>query len=89
LRSVGLVEKVKTARAHRSSRTPEKAQAHTMALVQFASGAARAAVYRREELKAGQRLRSPCIVTEYSATTLVPPGARARLDQFENLIIEP
>jgi N-methylhydantoinase A len=46
------------------------------------------AVYRREELPAGARLKSPCVVTEYSSTTLVPAGARACVDRLGNLIIE-
>ena len=46
------------------------------------------AVYRREELPAGARLQSPCVVTEYSSTTLVPAGTRASADKLGNLIIE-
>jgi N-methylhydantoinase A len=30
----------------------------------------------------------PCIVEEYDATCLVPPGARAVLDRFGNIIID-
>jgi N-methylhydantoinase A len=47
----------------------------------------RAAVYRRDELRAGMRLRTPCIVTEYSATTLVPENTSATLDTRANLVI--
>jgi N-methylhydantoinase A len=45
------------------------------------------AVYRREEIAAGSRLRVPCIVTEYSATTLIPSGCRAQVDSLGNIII--
>jgi N-methylhydantoinase A len=45
-------------------------------------------VYRREDLLAGVRLRTPCIVTEYSSTTLIPPDAAALVDNFGNLIIQ-
>ena len=48
----------------------------------------RAAVYRREQLTPGARLRTPCIVTEYSATTLIPSGASAKVDSRGNLMIE-
>jgi N-methylhydantoinase A len=48
----------------------------------------RAAVYRREELRAGERLRTACIVTEYSATTLIPQRVAAHLDLFGNIVIE-
>jgi N-methylhydantoinase A len=30
----------------------------------------------------------PCIIEEYDATCLVPPGARASLDDFGNIVIE-
>jgi N-methylhydantoinase A len=46
-----------------------------------------AAVYRREDLRVGARLRVPCIVIEYSATTLIPKGVAAIIDLFGNLLI--
>ena len=45
-------------------------------------------IYRRDDLRGGVKLRTPCIVTEYSATTLIPSGASARVDQFGNILIE-
>jgi hypothetical protein len=39
-------------------------------------------------LSAGKQLRSPCVITEYSSTTLVPAFARASTDARRNLIIE-
>jgi N-methylhydantoinase A len=45
-------------------------------------------VFNRAELTAGTRLRTPCIVTEYSSTTLIPAGTRAEVDDYGNLIIE-
>ncbi|MGH9392597.1 MAG: hypothetical protein ACRD1E_00365 [Terriglobales bacterium] len=44
--------------------------------------------YLRERLRAGDRFRGPAVVTEYSATTVVPPGWRARVDGWGNLILE-
>ena len=49
---------------------------------------ARGNVYRREDLGAGAKLKTPCIVTEYSGTTLIPAGSKARVDDFGNLLIE-
>jgi N-methylhydantoinase A len=49
---------------------------------------ARGDVYKREDLGPGARLKTPCIVTEYSATTLIPAGSKARVDDFGNLLIE-
>jgi N-methylhydantoinase A len=55
----------------------------------FLDGRYRAsAVYDRSRLRAGNRFAGPAIVAEYSATTLVPPGWRARVDRHENLILE-
>ena len=40
------------------------------------------AVYRRERLRAGEQFAGPAILTEYSATSLVPAGWRARVDPY-------
>jgi N-methylhydantoinase A len=44
-------------------------------------------VYDRSRLRAGNRFTGPAIVAEYSATTLLPPGWRCRVDAYENLIL--
>jgi N-methylhydantoinase A len=46
------------------------------------------AVYARDGLQPGRRRRGPAIVTEYSATTVVPPGCGFWIDRPGNLIIE-
>ncbi|HEY0406128.1 MAG TPA: hydantoinase/oxoprolinase family protein [Pyrinomonadaceae bacterium] len=90
LRSTGRVRRLKTARIeHAGSRAGAMARPHAEAEVYFAEGEARTALYARDELRAGERLRAPAIVTEYSATTLIPRGARASVDPYGNLIIEP
>lgn len=88
LRSAGLVEKLKDERARRASSSVREAAPHATARVHFDDGARNIAVYRREELSARARLRVPCVVTEYSSTTLVPTGACAALDHQGNLVIE-
>ena len=45
-------------------------------------------IYRRDELRAGAKLKTPCIVTEYSATTLIPGKSKARVDDYGNLLVE-
>jgi N-methylhydantoinase A len=42
----------------------------------------------RNLLLPGNTFVGPAIVHEYSATTVVPPGCKARVDLFSNLIIE-
>jgi len=48
----------------------------------------RAPVYQRSSLRAGDRFAGPVVVTEYSATTFIPPGCRALVDKRLNLLIE-
>lgn len=47
----------------------------------------RTKVYERSLLARGDVLEGPAIVGEYSATTVLPPGARARLDRHGNITI--
>ncbi len=44
--------------------------------------------YLRECLRAGNRLRGPAVIAEYSGTTVLPPDWRARVDAYENLLLE-
>jgi N-methylhydantoinase A len=46
------------------------------------------AVYDRARLRAGNRVAGPAIVTEYSATTAIPPLWTGRVDAYGNLILE-
>jgi N-methylhydantoinase A len=46
------------------------------------------AIYDRSSLPAGIRLPGPAIVTEYSATTAIPPLWTGRVDSYGNLILE-
>jgi N-methylhydantoinase A len=44
-------------------------------------------IYARDDLQPGTRYPGPAIVTEYSATTVVPPGRRFHIDAVRNLIV--
>jgi len=46
-------------------------------------------IYDRSRLLAGNHIAGPAIVTEYSATTLIPPDWSALVDRIGNLILEP
>ena len=87
VRSIGVVEKLK---ARRSSAPSSKsfANPHDFAQTYFDRKKLRVAVYRREDLPVGSKLRAPCILTEYSATTLVPDATGAELDSYGNLTID-
>lgn len=43
--------------------------------------------YRREMLRPGNRIAGPAIVTEFSATTVIPPHFSAVVDAYQNLIL--
>lgn len=45
-------------------------------------------VYGRDLLRAGDRISGPAMVTEYSSTTVIPPGCEASVDVYGNLVIE-
>jgi N-methylhydantoinase A len=44
-------------------------------------------IYEREELKPSTKYFGPAIVTEYSATTIIPPNKSFQLDRALNLIV--
>jgi len=86
LRSLGLVDdlprqSIGRARQKRTVTPPRK---HT---ARMNGKKMSVAVYKREELRAGVALQTPCIVSEYSATTLIPERADASIDRYGNLII--
>jgi N-methylhydantoinase A len=55
--------------------------------VLFAGGAREAPIYARERLMPGNRVTGPAVISEYSATTVLPPRWEARIDALENLIL--
>jgi N-methylhydantoinase A len=86
LRSIGVVEKRREKRAVVRSLRFVKAARTSVAYVD--GERLNVAVYKRTELHRGARLRTPCIVTEYSSTTLIPAGVIAEMDSVGNLIIK-
>ncbi len=55
--------------------------------VQFDSKRLDTKIYSRDGLHPGRKYSGPAIVTEYSATTLVPPGREFRVDRAGNLVV--
>jgi N-methylhydantoinase A len=47
----------------------------------------RSRLYRREELKPGDSIPGPAMITEYTSAAVLPPDCRAQVDGFGNLII--
>jgi N-methylhydantoinase A len=46
-----------------------------------------AAIYSRDALRLGRTYHGPAIITEYSATTVIPPRKRFHIDPASNLIV--
>ena len=84
LRSIGLVERL-SMRKIRVKKGVAKPHSTTNSYID--SRKTTVSVYKRDALDGGVKLRTPCIVTEYSATTLIPGDATARVDQFGNILI--
>jgi N-methylhydantoinase A len=55
--------------------------------IYFDGGCVPARLYSREGLKPGERILGPAMITEYTAATVLPPGASALVDGFGNLVI--
>jgi len=83
LRSFGVVEKLPLTKIKSGKTKP-----HGEVNMYLHGRKTTAALYRRDELLAGMKLQTPCIVTEYSATTLIDADSKARIDGFGNLLIE-
>lgn len=70
--------------------TPQKTRRvapKSYAPVYWTANPTHTAIYARAELPHGALLQTPCIVREYSATTLIPIGTRAAVDAVGNLVI--
>ena len=44
-------------------------------------------LYRRDALVAGDIVHGPAMITEYTSATVLPPGCRAQVDGFGNLLL--
>lgn len=53
----------------------------------FDTGTVQTPIIDRDRIRPGNTVSGPAIITEYSSTTVVPPGAGARVDAYENLVI--
>jgi N-methylhydantoinase A len=78
--SQSILSKPDAAAAHRGS-DPERTS------VFFDGHKITAASYDRDSLRPGKGYAGPAVVTEYSATTIVPPGNQFSLDRAGNLLI--
>jgi N-methylhydantoinase A len=88
LRALGLTDKPAMRRARSSSSRPPADALFKRARAFFGGRWMATSFYIRERLRPGNRLTGPAVLAEYSGTTVLPPAWRARVDSFENLVLE-
>jgi N-methylhydantoinase A len=87
-RATGITDKPPTQKFAPPSRTEPLVPAQTMELT-FHGRERKTALYRRDRLRAADAISGPAIIAEYSATTLIPPDWRARVDNYGQLLLSP
>ncbi|GAC1403091.1 MAG: hydantoinase/oxoprolinase family protein [Candidatus Velthaea sp.] len=74
--------------ADRADERPDDAARATDRAVWTGAAFAQLPVYRREALRAGNRMDGPCVIEQYDSCTFVAPGWHARVDGLGNLDLE-
>lgn len=87
LRASGSVRKPAAKRVKAGGRNADQALAGRREMI-FDGKKMKGRLYERDLLLAGDRFRGPAVVTEFSATTVLPPGAACRVDEWGNLILD-
>jgi N-methylhydantoinase A len=78
--------KSKVARSQTVGKPPRTAPAERVPVF-FHDQAVTTPVFERGDLVPGRSMKGPAVITEYSATTVIPPGKRFWVDASENLVI--
>ena len=87
-RATGITDKPPSQKIAPRLRTQALLPAQTLELT-FDDRARKTILYRRNNLCAGDVFSGPAIVAEYSATTLIPPDWRARVESYGQLLLTP
>jgi N-methylhydantoinase A len=85
-RAIGITEKPPSQRIAPRPRTRPLLPEQRMEIT-FYERTRKTVLYRRDNLHAGDTFSGPAIVAEYSATTLIPPGWEARVDNYGQLLL--
>lgn len=88
LRARGVTAKPEFPEIPRGSEDPPADALWGRRRIIFDGLAADTGIIKRERLLCGNRIEGPAILTEYSATTVIPPFARAEVDGYGNLAVE-
>ncbi len=81
------MEKLRIKQGMGNAGRPSKALPVERAKAIFQGKSIVTAIYERGDLVPGESSRGPAVITEYSATTVIPPGKRFQIDDAENLLI--
>jgi N-methylhydantoinase A len=87
-RATGITDKPPSQKIAPRLRTQALLPEKTMELM-FCDRSRKTTLYRRDNLRAGDIFSGPAIVAEYSATTLIPPDWKARVDNYGQLLLTP
>ena len=87
VRAAGKVQRPPAARAAGGGKDGARARTGHAPMI-FEGKKLRGARYERDLLRAGDRFRGPALISEFSATTVLPPGWSCRVDKRGNLICE-
>jgi N-methylhydantoinase A len=79
---------LKVARRRAARRPSVRVMPVERAPVFFHDKAVTTPVFERRDLVSGRSMRGPAVITEYSATTVIPVGKKFWVDASENLIIK-
>jgi len=88
LRARGVTPKPEFQRIPAGSEAPPPDAFWSRRRIAFDGLAVETTILKRERLLCGNRIKGPAILTEYSATTVVPPFAEAEVDEYGNIAIE-
>ncbi|MER8537546.1 hydantoinase/oxoprolinase family protein [Mesorhizobium sp. M1005] len=72
-------------RLERISPSNNPAQPQSTRIAWFSGEPMNTEVYRRSDLRSGQKIKGPAVVAQDDTTTVVPPGWQGRVDEFGNL----
>jgi N-methylhydantoinase A len=83
----GLMRKPAPARIARGARVPGKGALTGTRPVYLEGRWRQTPVYRREALRAGNRITGPALIEEHASTTVLMPGDALTVDDYGNLVI--
>ncbi len=87
MNQVGNLNHVGTAAFGRPGRAKLGSISSLKALVLFEGKKHDTKIHSRDAPPPGKQYSGPAIITEYSATTVIPPGKHFHLDRANNLIV--